>query len=94
MSVTELWWLSLGIFAVVVVIVAVLLGVIIAAAKSIDRHAGAIWVVGKEIAGNTVSIQMLEQSVGALRSVSESCRRIEAVLTPPRGPSGTGPRVG
>ena len=84
MSVTELWWLSLAIFAVVVVIVAVLLGVIIAAAKSIDRRAGAIWVVGKEIAGNTVSIQMLEQSVGALRSVAESCRRIEAVLMPER----------
>jgi hypothetical protein len=80
MSVVDMWWLSLAIFGVVVVVVAVLLGVIIAAAKSIDRHAGAIWVVGKEIAGNTVSIWMLEQTIGALRRLTESTRRLEQVL--------------
>lgn len=61
MDVVSLWWLSLAIFAVVVVVVAVLLGLIIAAAKSIDRHAEAIWTEGKQIAGNTVSIWMLEK---------------------------------
>ena len=80
MSVMEMWWLSLAIFAVVVVVVAVLLGVIIAAAKSIDRNAGAIWVIGKEIAGNTVAIWMLEQTIGSLRRLSESARRIEGAL--------------
>jgi hypothetical protein len=58
----------------------VLLGLIIAAAKSIDRHAGAIWVIGKEIDGNTVSIWMLEQTIGALRRLAESTRRLEQVL--------------
>lgn len=62
MSVSELWWLSLAIFAVVVVVVAVLLGLIVAAAKSIDRHAADIWTVGKQIAGNTVSIWLLEKT--------------------------------
>ena len=80
MSVVSMWWLSLAIFGVVVVVVAVLLGLIIAAAKSIDRHAGAIWVVGKEIAGNTVSIWMLEQTVGTLRRLAESTRRLEGAL--------------
>ena len=80
MTVTELWWLSIGIFALVVVVVAVLLGIIIVAAKSIDRNAGAIWVVGKEIAGNTVAIWMLEQTIGALRRIAESSRRIESAL--------------
>jgi hypothetical protein len=80
MSVTDMWWLSLAIFGAVVVVVAVLLGSIIAAAKSIDRHAGAIWVIGKEIAGNTVSIWMLEQTIGALRRLSESTRRLEQAL--------------
>ena len=61
MSVLELWWLSLAIAAVVVVILAILLGLIIATAKSIDRHAYAIWVAGKRIAGNTVSVWLLEQ---------------------------------
>jgi hypothetical protein len=81
MSVIDMWWLSLAIFSAVIVVVAVLLGLIIAAAKSIDRHAGAIWVVGKQIAGNTVSIWMLEQTIGSLRRVGESARKIEGTLT-------------
>ena len=80
MSVIDMWWLSLAIFSAVIVVVAVLLGLIIAAAKSIDRHAGAIWVVGKQIAGNTVSIWMLEQTIGSLRRVGESARRIEGAV--------------
>jgi len=80
MSVTELWWLSLGLFAAVVVVVAVLLGLIIAAARSIDRHAAAIWVAGKDIAGNTVSIWMLDQTLSALRRLAEAARRIESSL--------------
>jgi hypothetical protein len=67
------WWLlSLAIGAVVVVVVAVLLGAIIGTARSIDRHANAIWVVGKQIAGNTVSIWMLEKSVHTLERVHEA----------------------
>lgn len=78
MTVIGLWWLSLAIFAVVIVVVAVLLGLIIAAAKSIDRHAGAIWVVGKEIAGNTVSIWMLERTLHSLGQLDRSAQRINA----------------
>jgi hypothetical protein len=63
------WWLSLGLAAVVVVVVAVLLGLIIATAKSIDYHASAIWIAGKQIAGNTVSIWMLESANEALRGI-------------------------
>lgn len=70
MDVTTLWWLSLAIFAVVTIVVAVLLGLIIAAAKDVDRRAAAIWLAGKQIAGNTVSIWMLED-------VSTGARRIE-----------------
>lgn len=74
----QMWWLSLGIFALVVVVVAVLLGLIIGAAKSIDRHAAQIWTVGKQIAGNTVSIWMLENSVDDLRSITRETRAMAA----------------
>lgn len=80
MDVIQVWWLSLAIFAAVILILAVLLGLIITTAKSIDRHAGAIWVVGKEIAGNTVAIWMLEQTVGSLQRLSDSLRRIEHTI--------------
>ena len=72
-----LWWLSLGIFAAVVGVVAGLLGLIIGAAKSIDRHAEAIWVAGKQIAGNTVSIWMLEKTNAQLESMVDTVRSLE-----------------
>lgn len=93
MDVIQLWWLSLAIFAVVVVVVAVLLGLVVAAAKSIDRHAEAIWTVGQEIAGNTVSIWMLEgtkaqveRMVERARSVERSIAAVDARLREMAGP--------
>ncbi len=77
MNVIELWWLYLAIFAVVVVVVAVLLGLIIAEAKRIDHHAAAIWTVGKQIAGNTVSIWMLEKTNEHVSKMGEATRSLE-----------------
>lgn len=77
MDVIELWWLSLAIFAVVVVVVAALLGLIIAAVRRVDRTASAIWTTGKQIAGNTVSIWMLEDTKGSLARTAKAARSIE-----------------
>ena len=79
MSHIELWWMSIGIFALVIVIVAVLLGLIAAVAKSIDRQAAGIWMVGKEIAGNTVAIWTLERTNDVLRRTHDDLRRISDV---------------
>jgi hypothetical protein len=75
----DLWWMSIGIFALVIVVVAVLLGLIVAVAKSIDRQAAGIWNVGKQIAGNTVSIWMLERTNDLLRRTHDDVRRISDV---------------
>ena len=77
----QLWWLALGLGAVVVIIVAVLLGLIIATAKSIDYHASAIWVSGKQIAGNTVSIWMLENANTALRGIHSTLDALHGTVT-------------
>ncbi len=79
-SVVGLWWLSLGLSGVVVAVVAALLGEVIAAAKSIDRHADAIWTVGKQIAGNTVSIWMLEKTNEELGRIAQAGRAIEQTV--------------
>jgi hypothetical protein len=76
----QLWWLALGLAAVVVVVVAVLLGLIIATAKSIDYHASAIWVAGKKIAGNTVSIWMLESANTALRGIHSTLDALQTTV--------------
>lgn len=80
MTEQEYWWLALGLFGVVVVVVSALLGLIIAAAKSIDRHAEEIWIVGKEIAGNTVSIWMLERTNRHLERVGGAAGSLESTL--------------
>jgi hypothetical protein len=73
----QLWWLSLGLAAVVVVVVAVLLGLIIATAKSIDYHASAIWIAGKQIAGNTVSIWMLAKTNDQVARMLDAAQSID-----------------
>ncbi|MDQ4077530.1 MAG: hypothetical protein M3220_14950 [Chloroflexota bacterium] len=83
MNVIRLWWLSLAIAATVIGVVAALLWRIVAAAESVDRHAAQIWVEGKKIAGNTVSIWMLEQTnerVSRMVEVAESLERIAASI--------------
>ena len=77
MSVTGFWWLLLGLAAGVVAVVAALLGLIVTAAKSIDRHAAAIWTVGKQIAGNTVSIWMLEETNRQMGQTRDATRSLE-----------------
>lgn len=78
---TETWWLlSLGIGAAIVAVVAALLGLVIAAARDIDRHAQDIWIVGKEIAGNTVSIWMLQRTNELLGEARSSIERLEETL--------------
>lgn len=73
-----LWKISWAVGAVVVLIVAVLLLVIIAAARSIDKNAATIWTVGKQIAANTVSIWMLQQTNVVAGQILETAKGIAA----------------
>ncbi len=57
-----IWSYSLIAGAVVILIVAVLLILIVLTARKIDYHAKEIWLAGKNIAGNTVSIWMLKDT--------------------------------
>src|SRR5919199_860731 len=80
-DVTRLWWLSLGLSGVVVAVVAALLGAIVGAARSIDRHATDIWTVGKQIAGNTVSIWMLGKTNEQVARMLDAAQSIDRTAT-------------
>jgi len=57
----QLWWLvALGLAVVVVVVVAVLLELIVRTAWRIHRAVADIWIGGKQIAANTVTIALLQ----------------------------------
>ena len=76
LTVVQLWWLSLGVGGLVIVVVALLLSLIIRAANNIDRHAKEIWEAGKKIAANTVSIWMLEQTNGVAAEILSTAKSI------------------
>jgi len=54
-----IWMYSLIAGVVVIAVVALLLILIVVAANRVAKHAEGIWAAGKQIAGNTVSIWML-----------------------------------
>ncbi len=76
-DILRMWWFSLGISGVVVGVVAALLAQIIATARSIDRRADGIWTVGKQIAGNTVSIWMLARINDQVARMLDAAKSID-----------------
>ncbi len=76
METSALWTYSLIAGAAVIVVVAILLLLIIVTARSIDGHAKTIWTVGKQIAGNTVSIWMLQETNGIAKQILDGAGQI------------------
>lgn len=83
MDTITIWTYSLVAGALVIVVVAVLLVMLIAAARRVDYHAAAIWEAGKKIAGNTVSIWMLDRTntvAGGILATAQSIdKRAESI---------------
>lgn len=56
-----MWWLALGIGAVVVGVVALLLALVLSSARRIRGVVSEIWVVGPAIARNTAHLDLLRR---------------------------------
>lgn len=56
-----MWWLALGVGAVVVAVVALLLALVLASARRIRGVVSEIWVVGPAIARNTAHLDLLRR---------------------------------
>ena len=78
MDTITVWTYSLIAGAIVIVIVAVLLIMLIAAANRVDGHAASIWEAGKQIAGNTVSIWMLDKTNTVAGQILSAAHSIDA----------------
>lgn len=74
-----LWTYSLIAGAVVILIVAALLIAIVVTARKIDYHAKEIWTAGKQIAGNTVSIWMLQDTNAVAGDILKTAQSIAGV---------------
>ena len=78
MDTMTLWTYSLIAGALVIVIVAVLLIMLIAAANRVNTNASHIWDAGKQIAGNTVSIWMLNVTNRVAGQILETAQSINS----------------
>ena len=61
-AVRTVWLVSLGVFLVVLVVVAILLTLILRTAKSIRGGVAEIWNVGQKVANNTIHISLLDST--------------------------------
>jgi hypothetical protein len=76
MSNLELWWLALGLAAVVALVVAVLLELIVRTARRIHQAVSDIWTGGAHIAQNTVTLALLQRTNFLAGELLRSARRI------------------
>ncbi len=70
----QLWWLTLAVGSVVVVVLSLLLGVVINALRHIDREAARTHTAAKQIAQNTVALWTLEQTNRDLIAIRDAAR--------------------
>lgn len=77
MTETELWWVAIAAITGGTVVVAVLLGLVIAITHKIDGHVDGTWIAARQVAGNTVSIWMLERTNEHLADVAKEARALQ-----------------
>ena len=76
--VQQVWLVSLGVFVVVLLVVAALLTLILMTARQIHGGVSAIWNVGQRIANNTVQLALLDRTNHLAGKILESAGRIAA----------------
>ncbi len=75
-AIQSVWVMTLGIYAVVVLVVAILLTLIVREARRIHAGVSAIWTVGQKIANNTIHIALLGTTNHVAGQILESAKGV------------------
>lgn len=75
------WWSALAAGAVVAVVVVILLHTLLRLVTDIERALAGIWEAGKQVARNTATTWMLEQTGRLLDEVKGEVRQHDAFLS-------------
>lgn len=78
MSGAAMWWLTLGVGAVVVAVVALLLGMVVGTARRIRSTLEEIWVGGPSIANNTAHVDLVRRMNLVADDIVGAAERIDA----------------
>lgn len=80
MSTNAVWWMTLALGLVVALVAVVLLHTFLRQVHRIERGSDAIWEAGKQVARNTATSWMLQQTNVRLDDLTEEALRHDALL--------------
>ena len=80
MSAATLWWISLGVGLVVTGVVALLLALVVRAARDIQGALREIWVAGPRVASNTAHLDLVRRINHQVEALPAAAGRIEAAV--------------
>jgi hypothetical protein len=64
-----LWWIAIGAALAVTIVVAILLALVIGAARDIRDGAALVWTRGQQVANNTIHIALLYRTLEAVQAI-------------------------
>jgi hypothetical protein len=73
-----MWIITLVVYGVVLLVVAVLLTLILGAARQVLARVAAIWTVGQQVANNTIHIALLDTTIHVAGEILESAGGVVA----------------
>ncbi len=76
-----MWWISIGIGFVVVLVVITLLSMLIGLVEDIDRNVKSLWNMATRVARNTATTWMLRQTAAATAALRDETARHAQALT-------------
>jgi hypothetical protein len=88
-TVQQVWIISLAIYFVVVVVVAVLLTLILRTARRIHGGVAEIWNVGQKVANNTIHVPLLVRTNHLVTRILESALGVAGAVTAVEAHSGS-----
>ena len=77
-TIRTIWTITLVIYGIVVLVVAVLLTLILKAARDVRTGVSAIWTVGQQVANNTIHIALLDTTVHVAGGILQCAKGIVA----------------
>jgi len=77
-TVLRMWMVTLVVYGVVLVVVALLLTLILRVARQIKAGVAAIWTVGQQVANNTIHIALLDTTNQLAAEILASARPVAA----------------
>jgi hypothetical protein len=75
-TIQRMWTLTLVVYGVVLGVVAVLLALILGAARRVRAGVAEIWTVGQQVASNTLQVALLDTTVHVAGEILESARGV------------------